>query len=205
MTKSGIQFAACGIEVFLILTLSFFIMTLSLPAAWFGLDSCPSHWAVVTGYADACRFQAAEDGTSARLEILTWSSTKGSTFRLAVYDDQDGYPNNKLWEGTDVNYQAGQWCGEDVTGIQLAEGDYYWFAFKTSASEEMCYVANGPAGSHEWKAGISYSDPFPDPWGTYAGRNSNRYTLRMHYTAEEEGTRGIIEVDPGIIEGGFAR
>ena len=65
-----------------------------LSGAWFGLDSCPSHWAVATGYADACRFQAPEEGTSTRLEILTWTSAKGSTFRLAVYDDGNGHPQN---------------------------------------------------------------------------------------------------------------
>lgn len=205
MTKFKIQYAKSRIEVFLIFLFSFLILDFPVEAAWFGLDSCPSHWAVVTGYADACRFQASEDGTSTRLEILTWSSTKGSTFRLAVYDDENGHPKNKLWEGTDITYQAGQWCGEDVTSVQLSGGAYFWFAFKTSASEEMCYVGNGPAGSHEWKAELPYSDPFPDPWGTYTGRNSNRYTMRMHYTTEEEGTRGIIEIDPGIVEGGFIR
>jgi hypothetical protein len=175
-----------------------------LSAAWFGLDSCPSHWGVATGYADACRFQAPEDGTSTRLEILTWTSAKGSTFRLAVYDDDNGHPQNRLWEGTDIAYSGGIWCGEDVTTIQLAQGAYYWFAFKTSHSEEMCYVGSGPAYSHEWKSNQAYSDTFPNPWASYTGHNSNRYTLRMHYTTPA-GARGIIEIDPGIIEGGFIR
>ena len=188
------------------LFLLFLLFALSSPVqtAWFGLDSCPSHWAVATGYVDACRFQAPEDGASTRLEILTWTPAKGSTFRLAVYDDEDAHPKNKLWEGTNHTYQGGQWCGENVTSILLTGGDYYWFAFKTSASEEMCYVGSGPAWSHEWKAGIPYQDPFPDTWGSYTGRNSNRYTMRMHYTTEK-GTRGIIQTDPGIIEGGFVR
>ena len=175
-----------------------------IPAAWFGLDGCPSHWAVATGYADACRFQAPEDGASARLEILAWTSTKGSTFRLAVYNDDAGHPGNKLWEGTDITYHGGEWCGEDVTSIQLTKDNHYWFAFKTSASEEMCYVESGPANSHEWKSNQAYPDSFPNPWGGYSGRNSNRYTLRMHYTIAA-GARGIIESDPGIIEGGFIR
>jgi hypothetical protein len=192
------------IKIFLILCCLFCFLMAPVFAAWFGLNGCPSHWAVATGYIDACRFQAPEDGTSSHLEILTWTSVKGSTFRLAVYDDEDGHPKNMLWEGTDVNYQGGQWCGEDVTSIQLSGGSYYWFAFKTSTAEEMCYVGNGPAGSHEWKAGQSYEDPFPAVWGTYTGRNSNRYTLRMHYTTEK-GTEGIIQPDPGVIEGGFVR
>lgn len=175
-----------------------------LPAAWFGLDTCLSHWAVATGYADACRFQAPENGTSTRLEILTWTSAKGSTFRLAVYDDNDGHPDNRLWEGTDITYHGGEWCGEDETSIQLTGDAYYWFAFKTSASEEMCYVGSGPANSHQWKSNQAYSDTFPHPWGGYSGRNSNRYTMRMHYTTPT-GARGIIEIDPGIIEGGFIR
>jgi hypothetical protein len=192
------------IKIFLFLHFSLFLLMVPAFAAWFGLDSCPSHWAVATGYIDACRFQAPEDGTSTRLEILTWSSIKGSTFRLAVYDDEDARPKNKLWEGTDIAYQGGQWCGEDVTSIKLTGGSYYWFAFKTSASEEMCYVGNGPTGSHEWKAGLPYEDPFPQIWGSYAGHNSNRYTMRMHYTTEK-GSKGIIQPDPGIIEGGFIR
>jgi hypothetical protein len=192
------------IRILLILCCLFFFLMVPVFAAWFGLDSCPSHWAVATGYIDACRFQAPEDGASTRLEILTWSPAKGSTFRLAVYDDENSHPENKLWEGTDINYQGGQWCGEDVTSIQLSGGSYYWFAFKTSTSEEMCYVENGPAWSHEWKAGLPYEDPFPEVWGTYTGRNSNRYTMRMHYTTEK-GTEGIIQTDPGIIEGGFVR
>jgi hypothetical protein len=173
-------------------------------AAWFGLDSCPSHWGVATGYADACRFQAPEDGISTRLEILTWTSAKGSTFRLAIYDDEDGHPKNRLWEGTDVHYQGGVWCGEDVTTIHLSQDAFYWFAFKTSAPEEMCYVSSGPSGSHEWKINQAYSDTFPHPWGGYTGYNSNRYTIRMHYVSPK-GTKGIIQIDPGIIEGGFVR
>jgi hypothetical protein len=175
-----------------------------LPAAWFGLDTCPFHWAVATGYADACRFQAPEDGTSTRLEILTWTSAKGSTFRLAVYDDNNAHPGNKLWEGADITYDGGEWCGEEVTSIQLTQNAYYWFAFKTSAPEEMCYVGSGPANSHEWKSNQAYSDTFPNPWGGYSGRNSNRYTMRMHYTTPT-GARGIIEIDAGVIEGGFIR
>ena len=181
-----------------------FLRWSSLPAAWFGLNTCPSHWAVATGYADACRFQAPEDGISTRLEILTWTSAKGSTFRLAVYDDDAGRPGNRLWEGTDITYHGGQWCGEDLAGIQFTRDACYWFAFKTSASEEMCYVGSGPANSHEWKSNQAYSDTFPNPWGGYSGRNSNRYTLRMHYTTPA-GARGIIETDPGITEGGFIR
>ncbi len=174
-------------------------------AEWFGLESCPSHWAVATGYADACRFQATEDGTSTRLEIRTWSSSGSkATFRMAVYDDEDGHPANRLWESTDVAYQAGEWCGEDVDIIHLTQGAYFWLAFKASEFEEICYVGNGPAGSHEWKAGQAYGDAFPNPWGSYSGRNSNRYTMRMHYIGLE-GTRGIIETDAGAIEGGFVR
>ena len=187
-----------------ILLFSFFILNFPVPAAWFGLDSCPLHWNYSTGYADAQRFQAPEDGTSTRLEIRTWTSTKGSTFRMAVYDDDNGRPKNKLWEGADITYVGGAWCGEDVTTIQLTEGSYYWFAFKTSASEEMCYVAGGPTNSHEWKSGQTYADTFPNPWGSYTGHNSSRPTMRMHYTTEE-GTKGIIEIDPGIIEGGIIR
>ena len=196
--------ALCPLTLAPFLILLFLFLISSVPAAWFGLDSCPSHWGVGTGYVDACRFQAPEDGTSSHLEILTWSSTKGSTFRMAVYDDEGGHPKNKLWEGTDITYWGGQWLGEDVTTIQLIQDDYYWFAFKTSATEEMCYVGSGPAYSHEWKSGQAYPDTFPNPWGGYSGRNSNRYTMRMHYTTPK-GTKGIIEIDPGIIEGGFVR
>ncbi len=173
---------------------------------WFGLESCPYHWAVATGYADACRFQVPEDGTSTSLEIRTWSANGGSegTFRMAVYDDENSHPENRLWEGTDIPYQGGQWCGEDVGTIQLTEDGYYWFAFKTSEAEEMCYVAGGPAWSHEWKTGQVYADTFPNPWESYSGSNSNRYTMRMHYVTAE-GTEGIIEVDAGVIEGGFTR
>jgi len=198
--------APCSLTLapFLFLLFSFFILNFPVLAAWFGLDGCPLHWNYSTGYADAQRFQAPEDGTSTRLEIRTWTSTKGSTFRMAVYDDDNGRPKNKLWEGADITYVGGAWCGEDVTTIQLTEGSYYWFAFKTSASEEMCYVAGGPTNSHEWKSGQTYADTFPNPWGSYTGHNSNRYTMRMHYTTEE-GTKGIIEIDAGIIEGGIIR
>ncbi len=188
---------------FIFCFLLLYLASALVPAAWFGLDTCPSHWAVATGYADAQRFQAPEDGTSSRLEIYCWGPAK-STFRMAVYDDEGGRPKNRLWEGTDITYQTGQWCGEDVTTIQLTKDAYYWFAFKTSTSEEMCYVAGGPANSHEWKTGQPYGNPFPDPWGSYSGHNSNRYTMRMHYITPER-TRGIIEIDPGIIEGGFVR
>jgi len=192
------------IVLFPIVVFSFFILNFPALAGWFGLDGCPSHWAVATGYVDACRFQAPEDGVSTRLEILTWTSSQGSTFRLAIYDDENARPKNKLWEGTDITYRGGTWCGEDVSTIQLTAGNYLWFAFKTSASEEMCYVPDGPLNSHEWKSGQAYSDTFPNPWGNYSGRNSSRYTMRLHYITPE-GTRGIIEVDPGIIEGGLVR
>ncbi len=172
---------------------------------WFGLEECPSHWAVVSGYADACRFQATEDGTSTRLEIRAWDSGGSkATLRMAVYDDQNDRPDSRLWEGTDVAYQAGEWCGEDLDGIPLTEDAYFWFAFKTSESEEMCYVGSGPDWCHEWKAGQVYADTFPNPWSGYTGRNSNRYTMRMHYVSSK-GTRGIIEINGGVIEGGFIR
>jgi len=189
------------LTLFLILLFLFLIST--VPAAWFGQDSCPSHWAVATGYADAQRFQAPEDGTSTRLEIRTWQQLEGSTFRMAVYDDENGHPKNKLWEGTDITYESGKWCGEDVSAIELEKDAYYWFAFKTSTSEEMCYEG-GPTNSHEWKSGQAYADTFPNPWGSYSGHNSNRYSMRMHYTTPK-GTRGIIEPDQGVIEGGFVR
>lgn len=189
----------------LILLFSFLILSLPLPAAWFGLENCSSHWAVATGYADGCRFQAPEGGTSSRLEIRAWSSGGSkATFRMAVYDDDNGRPDSRLWEGTDIAYQGGEWCGENVNTIQLTEDAYYWFAFKTSEAEEMCYVGGGPTYSHEWKAGQVYADTFPNPWGGYTGRNSNRYTMRMHYVTGK-GTKGIIEIDPGLMEGGFVR
>jgi hypothetical protein len=174
-------------------------------ADWFGLEDCPSHWAVSIGYVDACRFQAPENGTSTRLEIRTWSSegTK-ATFRMAIYADVNSHPGSRLWEGTDLAYVAGEWCGEDVESIPLTKDVYFWFAFKTAAAEEMCYVGNGPLWSHEWKAGQAYADTFPNPWGTYSGYNSNRYTMRMYYETPEGG-QGIIEIDAGAIEGGFIR
>ena len=190
---------------FIVLLFAFLILNFPVLAAWFGLENCSSHWAVATGYADACRFQAPEEGTSSRLEIRTWASGGSkAAFRMAVYDDDNGRPDNKLWEGTDLAYQAGEWCGESVNTIQLTQDAYYWFAFKTSEAEEMCYVGGGPAYSHEWKTGQAYADTFPNPWGGYTGRNSNRYTMRMHYLTGEE-TKGIIEIDPGIMEGGFVR
>jgi hypothetical protein len=174
-------------------------------AGWFGLEDCPSHWAVATGYADACRFQAPEEGTSTRLEIRTWSyESPKTTFRMAVYNDQSGRPGSKLWEGTDLAYTAGEWCGEDVETIQLTKDAYFWFAFKTAAEEEMCYVGSGPVLSHEWKTGQAYADTFPNPWGSYSGSNANRYTMRMYYEIPTGG-RGIIEIDAGAIEGGFVR
>lgn len=174
-------------------------------AGWFGLEECPSHWAVATGYADACRFQAPEEGTSTRLEIRTWGdgSTK-VTFRMAIYADANNHPSGKLWEGADLAYTAGEWCGEDVEAIKLTKDAYFWFAFKTAAAEEMCYVGSGPLLSHEWKTGQVYADTLPNPWGSYSGSNSNRYTMRMHYETPEGG-KGIIEIDTGEIEGGFIR
>ena len=190
-----------------VLVLFFLIVILNFPvfAAWFGLEDCFSHWAVATGYADVCRFQAPEQGASSFIEIRAWESGGSkATFRMAVYDDEVGRPDNRLWEGTDIAYQAGEWCGESVNTIELTEDAYYWFAFKTSEAEEMCYVSGGPTNSHEWKAGQVYADTFPNPWGGYSGRNSNRYTMRMHYVTGE-GTKGIIEIDAGIMEGGFVR
>jgi hypothetical protein len=170
-------------------------------AGWFGLDGCPSHWAVASGYADACRFQAPANAAATRLEMRVYSpGGSKATFRMAVYGDQNGHPQNRLWEGTDVSYQSGEWCGEDVEGIQLTQDAYYWFAFKTGEPEEMCFVPNGPSSSHEWKTGQVYADTFPNPWGSYSGNNSNRYTMRMHYAGAEGGTEGIIEIDRGIIE-----
>lgn len=193
------------VSLWAVCLLLFLLVSTLVSAKWFGLENCLSHWAVATGYADACRFQATEDGTSTRLEMRTWSSGGSkATFRMAIYDDENGHPANKLWEGTDVVHQAGEWCGEDVDIIQLTQDVYFWFAFKTSDFEEMCYVGNGPAWSHEWKAGQAYADTFPNPWASYTGRNSNRYTMRMHYIGPE-GTRGIIEIDAGVIEGGFIR
>jgi hypothetical protein len=135
------------------------------------------------------RFQAPENGTSARVEIRSWG-IGGSTVRLAVYDDSSGHPKHKLWEGADIIYDSPVWLGEDVTTIQITQNAYYWFAFKVSATVGMCYVPGGPSGSHEWKSGQTYSNPFPDPWGNYTGSNSNRWTMRMHYTpeGEEEGS-----------------
>lgn len=195
-----------GWVIFLLPSFIFLISTAF--GAWFGQDTCPSHWAVSTGYADAQRFQAPENGTSSRLEIRTYSQNEDNyDFRLAVYDDSVyssyGHPNHKLWEGTDLDYTPNTWCGEDVTTIQLTKDAYFWFAFKTSASEEMCYEG-GPTYSHEWRSGQTYSNPFPNPWGSYLGRNSNRYSMRLHYTTSN-GTKGIIEIDPAIIEGGMAR
>lgn len=175
-------------------------------AGWFGLEDCPSHWAVASGYADACRFQAPANAVATRLETRTYNpGGSKATFRMAVYDDQNGHPQNRLWEGTDVSYQGGEWCGQDVEGVQLIQDAYYWFAFKTAEPEEMCFVPNGPSSSHEWKTGQAYADTFPNPWGSYSGHNANRYTMRMHYAEAEGGTEGIIEIDGGIIEGGFAR
>jgi hypothetical protein len=171
--------------------------------AWFGQESCSSHWGVNTGYADAQRFQAPEDGTSTRLEILTYGESGSSTLRIVVYNDSLGHPNHKTWEGTDIDYVPGTWCGENVATIQIFQNIYYWFAFKVSTTEEICYTS-GPTYSHEWRSGQPYTNPFPDPWGSYAGRNSNRYTMRLHYLTAQ-GTKGIIEIDPGIIEGGMIR
>ena len=172
-------------------------------AAWFGQDSCPSHWGVNTGYADAQRFQALVSGTSTRLEILTFGEAGGGKLRMAVYDDSVGHPNHKLWEGTDINYYPQQWCGEDVTTIQLVQNYYFWLAFKTNTTEEICY-ATGPNESHEWKSGQTFANSFPNPWGSYTGHNINRYSMRMHYSTSN-GTKGIIEIDPGIIEGGIIK
>jgi hypothetical protein len=172
-------------------------------ASWFGQDGCPSHWGVSTGYADAQRFQAGESGTSTRLEILTFGEAGGGKLRMAVYDDSIGHPNHKLWEGTDISYFPQQWCGENVAGIQLVQNSYFWFAFKTNTTEEICY-ATGPNDSHEWKSGQPFANSFPNPWGSYTGHNSNRYSMRMHYTTPN-GTKGIIEIDLGIIEGGIIK
>jgi hypothetical protein len=204
MKKFKIQKAKCKIKVLLILLLSFFILNFPVPAAWFGLENCPNHSEEPTNVAGAIRFQAPEDGTSTRLEMRTYSSIEKSTFRMAVYDDENTHPDNKLWEGTDITYQAGQWCGEDVAIIQLEKDEYYWFGFKVSTALDMCYVPSGPPYCHEWKNGQPYGNPFPAPWGSYSGRNSNRCTMRMHYETEKKG-KGIIEIDPGIIEGGFVR
>jgi len=205
MKKFKIQKAKCKIKVLLILLFSFFILNFPVPAAWFGLGNCPNHCEESTDVAGAIRFQAPEDGTSTRLEMHTYGDpVKGATFRMAVYDDENAHPNNKLWEGTDITYQTVQWCGEDVATIQLEKDKYYWFSFKFSTTLDMCYVPNGPPNSHEWKYGQPYGDPFPDPWGNWSGRNANRCTMRMHYETEKKG-KGIIEIDPGIIEGGFVR
>lgn len=204
MKKFKIQNAKCKIKVLLILLFSFFILNFPVPAAWFGVGDCAYEGEVSTGYADAMRFQAPADGTSTRLEILTWSSARKSTFRMAVYDDENSHPDNKLWEGTDITYQAEQWCGEDVTTIQLEKDEYYWFSFKVSTTLQICGVPDGPPNSHEWKAGQPYGNPFPDPWGNWSGRNAYRWTMRMHYETEKK-CKGIIEIDPGIIEGGFVR
>jgi hypothetical protein len=172
-------------------------------ASWFGQDSCPSHWGVSTGYADAQRFQAGESGSSTRMEILTFGESGGGKLRMAVYDDSIGHPIHKLWEGTDISYYPQQWCGENVSGIQLVQNSYLWLAFKTNTTEDICYAA-GPSESHEWKSGQPFANSFPNPWGSYTGHNSNRYSMRMHYTTPN-GTKGIIEIDPGIIEGGIIK
>lgn len=195
----GINRRKCG--MFFIL---FFLFIFSpILAAWFGQDSCPSHWGVSTGYADVQRFQALENGTSTRLEILTFGESGGGKLRMAVYDDSTGHPNHKLWEGTDINYYPQQWCGENVTSIPLVQNSYFWLAFKTSTTEEVCY-ATGPNESHEWKSGQPFANSFPNPWGSYTGHNANRYSMRMLYTTPN-GTKGIIEINPGIIEGGIVK
>jgi hypothetical protein len=192
--------------MFPIVGLLLLLAAVRVSAGWFGLEDCPSHWAVASGYADACRFQAPANAVATRLEIRTYGpGGSKATFRMAVYDDQNDRPQSRLWEGTDVSYQAGEWCGEEVEGIQLIQDAYYWFAFKTGEPEEMCFVPDGPSSSHEWKAGQAYADTFPNPWGNYSGHNANRYTMRMHYAEAEGGTEGIIEIDAGIIEGGFVR
>jgi len=199
--KLRVKMKSRGGVVFL---LPFFLFLFSYAfGAWFGQESCSSHWGVNTGYADAQRFQAPEDGISTRLEILTYGETGSGTLRMAVYDDSIGRPNHKTWEGTNVGYMPGTWCGENVTTIQLFQNTYYWFAFKTSTTEEVCFTA-GPTDSHEWKSGQPYANPFPTTWGGYSGHNSNRYTMRMHYITAK-GAKGIIEIDPGIIEGGIIK
>ncbi|HEX7402157.1 MAG TPA: hypothetical protein VF369_08255 [candidate division Zixibacteria bacterium] len=192
----------CSGGVVFLLPFLLFLISFAF-GAWFGQESCSSHWGVNTFYADTQRFQAPEDGISTRMEILTFGETGSGTLRLAVYNDSIGHPGHKLWEGTNISYMAGTWCGENVTAIQLIQNNYYWFAFKVSTTEEVCYTS-GPTDSHEWKSGQPYANPFPDPWGGYTGHNSNRYTLRMYYTTSK-GTKGIIEIDPGIIEGGIIR
>ena len=191
-------------KILLILLFSFVILDFPVFAAWFGLEDCPNHAGEQTNYASTIRFQAPEDGTSTHLEMRTYGTVGAGSFRMAVYDDENGHPKNKLWEGTDITYNPGQWCGEDVTTIQLEKDKYYWFGFKTSTNLQMCYVPNGPFGCHEWKSGQPFGNPFPDPWGNYSGRNANRCTMRMHYETEKKG-KGVIEIDPGIIEGGFVR
>jgi hypothetical protein len=172
-----------------VLFLSFLSLLISSPAfgAWFGQEDCSSHGNVNTGYADAMRFQAPENGTSARLEIRSGPGGGGSTIRLAVYSDSAGHPKNRLWEGTNITYYSDQWLGEDVTTIQITQNAYYWFAFKVSATVDICYQTGGPSGSHEWKSGQSYANPFPDPWSYYSGYNSTRWTMRMQYTSTGAG------------------
>lgn len=172
--------------------------------AWFGLDTCPLHAGQTTNYANAIRFQAPEDGISTYIEALTYGEVGAGSFRMAFYTDSDGRPDVKIWEGTNVAYYAGQWCGEAVATIVLEAGTYYWFGSKFSTTLEFCYVSGGPAGSHEWKSVQPFDDPFPNPWGTRSGFNSNRLTMRLHYMAEGK-CKGVIEPDAGIIEGGFVR
>lgn len=193
------------IIVFVILAVIELLIRLTTKAdqAWFGIDNFTNSWGVATGYADAQRFQAPENGTSNRIEIFTWGEVGSGLLRMAVYDDSVSHPNHKLWEGTNINYIPTDWRGEDVSTIQITANTYYWFAFKTSTTEVMCYKT-GSLYEHEWKGSQPFANTFPDPWGSYTGHNYNRYTMRMFYTTGEGETgiiKGIIEDDRGIIEG----
>lgn len=196
-------------EIFLIPSFIFLLILgfspgLNSYASYFGYEACANHDNENTNYATAVRIQCPENGTSSRLEIKSAGAGEMGTFRMAVYDDSvyssSGQPNHKLWEGTDISYTGSQWLGENVNTIQLTQNAYYWFAVKVSLSEDLCYDACA-TNAHEWKNSQPYANAFPNPWGSYSGRNSWCRTMRMHYTTPTGGT-GIIEIDPGIIEGG---
>lgn len=170
----------------------------------FGNETCPANWGVYTSYLDVMRYQCVTGGAAIKIRILTPAGgTNTGTIRMGIYADRNipnNWPDALLWEGTAQSYVVDTWIEEAVSGITLVAGAWYWLGFKVSESTaELCYVPSGPLSSHLWRTNQTYTDPFPNPFGSTSFGNRNQYSMQICVAG------GVADVYSGKFPRGIGR
>ena len=149
--------------------------------ATFGLDSGVDTVGDVSGYLSGGRHEnTAGSGTLTQLELLCDDVSPTGTARLGIYADSAGSPGALLLDAGEVALGSG-WISISGLSLEVTAGTYYWLAYKQSAANGTRRDTGGPADSNVWlSAGYG---ALPDPFGTPAGSDANRYVMRATVTA----------------------